>query len=325
MKSYGRFLDALGDRESGGDYDAVNEYGYLGKYQFGEAALADVGYYIDDPTPANDWKKAYWTGLDGVDSKSDFLANHDAQDAAIRAYMAIQWGYLAPVQMYEGQTLNGTKLTISGMLGGAHLVGFNGLTTFITSGGETVPDDPFGTLVTEYIDLLANYRTPFSVNHSLAEALNGGGGEDALRGRGGDDTLKGRADDDKLNGGAGHDTLTGGGGDDIFRFGADLADDNTDTITDFTPADDIFHLDNSVFKTLSKGALPKRRIRSRRDRGRGRRPDHLRSGDGGPQLRQGRQRRGRRKGVRDHRHRSRHRPPRFLRDLSGLPAAVRRR
>jgi hypothetical protein len=52
MASYRDFLDALGERESGGDYGVVNSYGYLGKYQFGELALIDVGYYTADGTAA---------------------------------------------------------------------------------------------------------------------------------------------------------------------------------------------------------------------------------------------------------------------------------
>ena len=39
------FNEALGARESGGNYKSKNKYGYLGKYQVGEAALIDAGYY----------------------------------------------------------------------------------------------------------------------------------------------------------------------------------------------------------------------------------------------------------------------------------------
>lgn len=54
-KGYEAFLLALGLRESSGRYDVVNPYGYLGKYQMGEAALIDAGYYLPDGTPQNDW------------------------------------------------------------------------------------------------------------------------------------------------------------------------------------------------------------------------------------------------------------------------------
>ena len=84
--TYRDFLDALGERESSGDYTVVNSYGYLGKYQFGELALIDVGYYTADETSENDWQKGYWTGKNGIDSKADFLADGAAQEQAIRIY-----------------------------------------------------------------------------------------------------------------------------------------------------------------------------------------------------------------------------------------------
>ena len=48
MKNYLSFEDlltALGLSESGGNYGAVNKFNYLGKYQMGEEALSDAGYY----------------------------------------------------------------------------------------------------------------------------------------------------------------------------------------------------------------------------------------------------------------------------------------
>ena len=45
MKTLQDFLNDLGARESGGNYKAFNRYGYAGKYQMGEAALIDCGYY----------------------------------------------------------------------------------------------------------------------------------------------------------------------------------------------------------------------------------------------------------------------------------------
>ena len=39
------FFEQLGFRESSGNYKAINSIGYLGKYQMGEYALIDVGYY----------------------------------------------------------------------------------------------------------------------------------------------------------------------------------------------------------------------------------------------------------------------------------------
>lgn len=52
-KTYNDFLYILGERESGGyaklgftsQYLVVNKPGFLGKYQMGEQALDEAGYY----------------------------------------------------------------------------------------------------------------------------------------------------------------------------------------------------------------------------------------------------------------------------------------
>lgn len=44
-KTLNDFYNNLGARESGGNYSSVNKYGYVGKYQMGEAAMIDAGYY----------------------------------------------------------------------------------------------------------------------------------------------------------------------------------------------------------------------------------------------------------------------------------------
>lgn len=44
-KTLEEWLEELAKRESNGNYSAVNPFGYLGKYQMGEGALTDVGYY----------------------------------------------------------------------------------------------------------------------------------------------------------------------------------------------------------------------------------------------------------------------------------------
>lgn len=96
MGSYEQFLAKLAQFESRGKkdpYKTENNIGYLGKYQMGEKALEDAGYYKKDGTGKNDWK-GEWTGRDGVNSKSDFLSNPQAQENAIRAYHEKVWRYI---------------------------------------------------------------------------------------------------------------------------------------------------------------------------------------------------------------------------------------
>ena len=73
MKTLQQFLNALGIRESGGNYKAYNRYGYAGKYQMGEAALIDAGYYRKPSRRYNnDWSGVF-LGKDGVNSIQDFF------------------------------------------------------------------------------------------------------------------------------------------------------------------------------------------------------------------------------------------------------------
>ena len=41
--SHQQFLEAIGHRESSNNYSVVNEFGYMGRYQFGRATLKGLG------------------------------------------------------------------------------------------------------------------------------------------------------------------------------------------------------------------------------------------------------------------------------------------
>ena len=45
IKNTFTYLETLGKKESSGNYLAKNTRGYLGKYQMGEEAMVDAGYY----------------------------------------------------------------------------------------------------------------------------------------------------------------------------------------------------------------------------------------------------------------------------------------
>lgn len=251
--SYDDFLDALGQRESSGDYTVVNRLGYLGKYQFGELALIDAGYYTRDGTSTNDWRAGFWTGKGGIDSRAEFLGTPAAQEAAIRDYMELQWSYVRSVWTYEGQVLNGLKITVSGMLAGAHLVGNGNLAKFLRSGGDDVARDANGVAVSDYVAQFGGYETPYLVAHGGAEVITGGSHKDQLFGRGGNDTLSGRLGSDVLTGGIGRDTFDfnvvrespAGTGRDIIRDfrheQGDLIDlAGIDADTSANPGNDVF-------------------------------------------------------------------------------------
>jgi LysM repeat protein len=169
------FLAALFSSEGGGKSKIVNKHGYVGKYQFGESALADLGYYKPDGSSpyieTADNKKFFkyqwkgtWTGKDGINSLDDFLNSADEQDIA-----AVLWvkhlcthAHSNGAVKYEGKTMAGVKITHSGIIAGAHLKGFGtkkhpGVMAFLESNGATDPSDAYGTKVSDYISKFADY------------------------------------------------------------------------------------------------------------------------------------------------------------------------
>jgi Ca2+-binding RTX toxin-like protein len=75
------------------------------------------------------------------------------------------------------------------------------------------------------------------------DLLSGGNGLDTLTGGNGNDTLQGNRENDLLDGGIGFDTLIGGGESDRFVL---RANNNTDTVTDFTNGQDLFFLTGNL-------------------------------------------------------------------------------
>ena len=159
MSDSSSFLTDLAARESRGSYTIVNSIGFLGKYQMGEEALVDAGYYTKDGSKKNDWVGT-WSGKNGVTSKADFLNSPEAQESAIREYMSIQWGYITSrgLDAYVGTTLaDGTQVTASGLLAGAHLKGAGGLERYIKSNGLDDNADKYGTRISSYVSKFSGY------------------------------------------------------------------------------------------------------------------------------------------------------------------------
>ncbi len=158
-KNLDDFYKDLGLRESRGNYKAKNRFGYLGKYQMGEQALTEAGYYKKTSKEYNnDWTGTF-TGKDGVFSETDFLNNKIAQENAQTVYQKAQWKQLQAngSTKYIGQTINGIKITQSALLGGAHLVGSSGVHKFLSSNGQIDTKDRNGTAISQYMKKFQDY------------------------------------------------------------------------------------------------------------------------------------------------------------------------
>ena len=104
IRNHNQFLEDLGMRESSGNYKAVNQFGYLGKYQFGRKTLNALGY-------------------ENV-SNREFLANGSIQEEAMYALLNHNKKILRrQINKYHGKTINGIFITESGILAAAHLAG----------------------------------------------------------------------------------------------------------------------------------------------------------------------------------------------------------
>jgi hypothetical protein len=164
MKTLAAFIVVLKMMESGGDYQSVNSLNFLGAYQFGEAALTDLGFVRYDGDAYDNDYGGGWTGKYGVKSAKQFLASERAQDKAMEEWLKIMWSYieLHKVDHYAWSEVGGEQLTPSGMLAAAHLLGAESLAKYVKSDGKSDLRDPYGTPISSYITKLNGYDVPFA-------------------------------------------------------------------------------------------------------------------------------------------------------------------
>jgi hypothetical protein len=124
--AFNAYRDAIKQRESSGDYSAVNQFGFAGAYQMGTDALIDAGYvdrkYAGQGNSMLNREDA-WLGKMGVDSLDEFLENRNAQDAAFAEYTMSN---LRSLRRQGKIDSNSSLGDLYGMLGQAHLLGAGG-------------------------------------------------------------------------------------------------------------------------------------------------------------------------------------------------------
>jgi len=136
VKNHSTFLDAIGFRESTNNYKAVNQFGYLGKYQFGRKTLNAIGF--EDV------------------SNREFLTNPSIQEEAMLILLQKNRRTLRrEIKKYVGKTINDVYITESGLLAAAHLAGAGNVRRFFRKGYEF--RDGNGTKMTSYMIKFANY------------------------------------------------------------------------------------------------------------------------------------------------------------------------
>jgi hypothetical protein len=139
-KSFTGFKQALAFKESQGKYHLVNSFGYMGKYQFGMAALRAIG----------------------IKDSAYFLNSPKLQEKAFHALLAINKHELDhEIKKHEGKIINGVKITESGLLAAAHLGGAGSVKRFLKHNGKKSIKDGYGTSIASYIKKFGGYDTSF--------------------------------------------------------------------------------------------------------------------------------------------------------------------
>jgi hypothetical protein len=137
-----RFINDLGQRESGNNWQSVNVIGCFGEWQFDESTLQYLGYrgitlekFLSDPS----------------------IFPRDMQLRALKALIKVNMMYLLNYEHFIGNTVGGVLITRSGMIAASHLGGAGSLQKFLDSGGEINRKDVFGTSILDYLRNFSNY------------------------------------------------------------------------------------------------------------------------------------------------------------------------
>ncbi len=135
--SYTAFKEAIAFKESRGNYTSINTLGYMGKYQFGIGTLELVG----------------------IRNAERFLNSPELQEKAFDANAARnKWILRKDIKRFVGTTINGIRITESGMLAAAHLAGPGNVKKYVRSNGAYNVADAYGTALQDYLTIFAGYE-----------------------------------------------------------------------------------------------------------------------------------------------------------------------
>ena len=147
QKDFVGFKEAVAFKESQGKYTVVNTLGYLGKYQFGRTTLERFRIY----------------------NTEEFLRNPELQEKAFAAYCSVnKWILRKDIKRSVGKTINGIKITESGILAAAHLSGAGNVKKFLRSNGNQRFSDAYGTSIQSYLKKFAGYNVSSVIADRLA-------------------------------------------------------------------------------------------------------------------------------------------------------------
>ena len=146
------FKEFLGFFESGSDYNKINRFGYLGKYQFGKGTL-----------------KIY-----GVNDLNNFIKNPELQEKVfLMNVKRNKWILRREIKKYSNIFLGDLYISESGILAAAHLSGPGNVKKFLRNKAskDFNKKDANGTSISDYIRIFKNYNLK-NVNQERRPKIN---------------------------------------------------------------------------------------------------------------------------------------------------------
>lgn len=140
---YQNFLLQLRIKESTNVWDTINRFGYIGYYQFGNAALQTIGY-------GHITTKKF--------RKNPNIFSPKLQHKAVKKLLQYNSRILKSYYRYIGHTINGIYITESGLLAAAHLGGAGHVMEFLNDNGKSDFADGNGTKISKYLKEFSNYK-----------------------------------------------------------------------------------------------------------------------------------------------------------------------
>jgi uncharacterized protein (TIGR02594 family) len=147
------YTEVLGLRETTNNYRGENQYGYIGRWQFGADALIDGKYVKPGATPESLADPKWWLGKLDVRSRADWLNNqNNCQDIEMVAYTKRNYRSLLNIETTRDITQSASKERLAGLLATAHLLGPGGVRKMLLGQDGS---DANGVTGREYYQLLS--------------------------------------------------------------------------------------------------------------------------------------------------------------------------
>jgi hypothetical protein len=137
-----RFVNDLGFSESGNNWLSINQIGCFGEYQFHESTLWFLGY-----------RKITLKKF----QENPQIFPPELQLKALKTLIKVNLLLLNDYEHYVGDTINGIRITKSGMIAASHLGGAGSLQKYLSSNGVINRADLFGTSISDYLKRFSYY------------------------------------------------------------------------------------------------------------------------------------------------------------------------